>query len=141
MTLNTTARPRTGPRVPAGRCLIRGRTSGTSTRAVTSWRTATTPTGPIMGKARAPSAAPDWFEAELVSSSATPRRRSGSVVGSMARTYGSRSHSTSATFVRAIRFGHGYGLDVARAPLLRGRRPLGVAHRSGDRAARVAGGR
>ena len=42
-----------------------GRAAGSSTPAATSWRTATTPAGPIIGNAWAPIAAPTWLLVEL----------------------------------------------------------------------------
>ncbi|GAB3574670.1 hypothetical protein GCM10027445_35910 [Amycolatopsis endophytica] len=42
---------------------------------MTNWRTATTPTGPMAGKAVAPTAAPVWLAAELASIMATPAPR------------------------------------------------------------------
>lgn len=40
-----------------------------------SWRTATTPTGPIAGKTIVPRAAPVWLAPALVTSAAMPRER------------------------------------------------------------------
>ncbi len=38
-----------------------GRATGSSTAAATNWRIATTPAGPMAGKAWAPTAAPTWL--------------------------------------------------------------------------------
>lgn len=53
----------------------RGRPAPTSTAAAIHCRTATTPTGPITGKASAPTAAPTWVDSALPVIIATPVRR------------------------------------------------------------------
>ena len=75
MAANTAASPSTGHhccRVNARSC---GLPTASSTTPATHWRTATTPTGPITGKASAPTAAPVWLDSALPSISATPVAR------------------------------------------------------------------
>jgi hypothetical protein len=53
-----------------------GRPTTHSSTPATHWRTATTPAGPITGKASAPVAAPTWLDRALPSIRATPAERS-----------------------------------------------------------------
>jgi hypothetical protein len=68
----TRASSSTGHHWPRVNVPSRGLAMGSSTAAATNWRTTTTPTGPIAGKANEPTAAPTWLESALPSSVATP---------------------------------------------------------------------
>jgi len=101
---------KTRPRVSAGhhwrqvkRC-TRGRASGSSTASATNWRTATTPAGPMTGKACAPRPAPTWLLVPLASIVSTPvtvflsvtGAGTGMVAAVMSRVCGPASHPQNA---------------------------------------------
>ena len=72
MVPKTTASSRTGHHCCRVRVHSLGLTTGSSTAAATNCRTATTPTGPIPGKASEPLAAPSWLDKALATSVAVP---------------------------------------------------------------------
>ena len=77
MAANTTASPSTGNHCRRVNDRSRGRPTASRITPATHWRTATTPTGPITGKASAPMAAPVWLPSELLSINAMPADRRG----------------------------------------------------------------
>ena len=72
MVANTAASIPTSDHCPRVNARSRGLPTARRTAAATHWRTATTPTGPITGKASAPNAAPVWLLSAPLSISATP---------------------------------------------------------------------
>jgi hypothetical protein len=76
MVAKTRASDSTGHHCAQVKPRTRGRPTAQSSAPATHCRTATTPAGPITGKARAPVAAPTWLDSPLPSIRATPTARS-----------------------------------------------------------------